>query len=331
MSILSKSKIVVCAISLLPFTVQSEIDWIGVTLDNDLFVGSDNGYTNGLYVSAFDVGQLSSDDIPTSDIWILPLRWTLPDHGVVSAVNGYTFGQTMSTPSDITIAVPDETELPYSALLAFTNSYVIVTNDYADRVSTTLGIVGPSAFGAESQKTVHKIIGSDEPKGWDTQLKDELVFLLSRARVRRNWVSDSGQIDILTYSELSLGTIQSAVSFGVGIRHGTRLGDSYATTLFNSSRSSNPAAIDGAWYIYGGINTGYVFNQIFADGNTFRESRSIEYDHEFIGVSAGFAYSWDSAALSFAVNNANIIQSSRSEETLDNITVYGTITLAWQL
>ncbi|MFL0805051.1 MAG: lipid A deacylase LpxR family protein [Agarilytica sp.] len=326
-----KTILIPCFFLVMATPSQAENDWVSVTLDNDLFVGNDNGYTNGLYVSFFDVGDISSKDLPTHDFWVAPLMWSMPSGDIKGAVNAYMFGQTMSTPSDINIVVPDENELPYSALLALTNTYVAVTPDHADRVSTTIGVVGPAALGEEAQKFVHEIISADEPQGWDTQLENELVFQLSRGRTWRTWASNSGRFDFLTNTDLSLGTIQSSISTGMTIRYGRGLISSYATTLFNSSRTTNPSAVNGGWYIYGGIQAGYVFNQIFTDGNTFRDSRSIDYDHEYIGLTAGFAYSWQDFSLTFAINDSNIIQSGDTEKTLENLTQYGTITVAWRM
>ncbi len=320
-----------CFLLIVATSSQAKTDWVSVTLDNDLFVGNDNGYTNGLYVSFFDAGDTSSKEIPTHDFWVAPLMWSMPKGEIKGAVNAYMIGQTMSTPSDINIVVPDENELPYSALLALTNTYVTITPDYADRVSTTIGVVGPAALGEESQKFVHDIIGADEPQGWDTQLENELVFQLSRGRTWRAWASESDHFDFLTNSDLSLGTIQSSVNAGMIIRYGRDLISSYATTLFNNSRTTNPSAVNGGWYLYGGIQAGYTFNQIFTDGNTFRDSRSIDYDHEYIGLTAGFAYSWQNFSLTLAINDSNILQSGATEETLENLTQYGTVTFSWRI
>lgn len=175
--------------------VYAEIDWVSVTLDNDLFIGNDNGYTNGLYLSFFDVGSRSTKDMPNSDFWVAPLMWSMPKGDKLGAVNAYMIGQTMSTPSDITIANPDDNELPYSAVLALTNSYLAVTEKYADRVSTTIGIVGPAALGEEAQKFVHEIVDADKPQGWDTQLENELVFQFTRGRTWRVWESESKRFD----------------------------------------------------------------------------------------------------------------------------------------
>ncbi|WP_041452635.1 lipid A deacylase LpxR family protein [Alteromonas naphthalenivorans] len=311
--------------------VYAEIDWVSVTLDNDLFIGNDNGYTNGLYLSFFDVGSRSTKDMPNSDFWVAPLMWSMPKGDKLGAVNAYMIGQTMSTPSDITIANPDDNELPYSAVLALTNSYLAVTEKYADRVSTTIGIVGPAALGEEAQKFVHEIVDADKPQGWDTQLENELVFQFTRGRTWRVWESESKRFDFLSNADFALGTIQSSMSTGVTFRYGRNLIESYATTLFNSSRTSNPSAVNGGWYIYGGLQAGYIFNQIFTDGNTFEDSRSVDYDHEYIAATMGLAFSWQSASVTFAVTDSNLIQSGGTEETLENLTQYGTITFAWQL
>lgn len=148
---------------------HSDFDWMATTIDNDLFIGSDDGYTNGLYLSLFDVEELTEEKVVKPHFWMYPLMWSMRSESAHLVVNSYTVGQTMSTPSDITIEEPSEDELPYSALLAITNSYTYIGSNFADQVATTIGIIGPSAFGAEAQKFVHKIVGSDEPLGWDTQ------------------------------------------------------------------------------------------------------------------------------------------------------------------
>ncbi len=328
------SKITRACLSVLLFSLavpaNAELDWMSVTLDNDLFVGNDNGYSNGLYVSLFDTGD-SSEELPSHDFWVLPLMWSMPDEKPEGAVNAYMIGQTMNTPSDINIIVPDEDELPYSALLAFTNSYLAVTSEYADRAGVTIGVVGPAALGEEAQKFVHDLIGADEPLGWDTQLENELVFQFSRGSTWRAWESDTGHFDFLTNADVNLGTIQSAVNGGLTIRYGRDLISSYATTLYNSSRTSNPSAVAGGWFLFTGVQAGYIFNQIFTDGNTFRDSRSIDYEHEFIGLTAGLAYSWQNFSLTFAVNDSNIISKGNNQETLKNLTQYGTLTFSWRI
>lgn len=309
---------------------SAEMDWASFTLDNDLFVGEDNGYTNGFYVSVYDTGE-PENKFAEHDFWVTPLMWTISSESSQAAINAYTFGQSMNTPRDISTKKPGKDELPYSALLALTNSYINVYPSHSDRISTTLGVVGPMALGKEAQALVHKLIGSDEPKGWDSQLNNELVFQFSRARAWRSWVSENNHFDIVTHANIGLGTIQSAVNGGVVARYGRQLLSSYPSLLLDYARTSNPIAINKGWYIYSELQAGYIFNQIFTDGNTFRESRSVEYDHDFIGVSAGLAYSTDVYSITIAINNSNITENKTRNRALKNLTKYGTLTFAWKI
>lgn len=314
---------------LCPLPTFAQIDWMSFTADNDSLLNTDNGYTNGLYVSFFETGE-KSGKTPTPDFWVKPLLWTLPKQDVEQAINAYMIGHTMMTPSDITIANPSEDELPYSALLALSNSYVTLGETVSDQISVTLGLLGPSAGGEEIQKAVHEFIDADEPQGWDTQLQDEIVFQLTRSRALQYWTSKSKHFDVVLDSELNLGTMATSMSGGAMLRWGRGLQDSYASTLYSNSRMINPVAVNSGKFLYFKVRPGYVFNQIFTDGNTFRDSRSVDYEHEFMEIRLGIAYSWKHHALSFAVTDANILQSSSEEESLQNLTQYGSLTFAWR-
>lgn len=310
---------------------RADVDYIAAIFDNDLFIGNDNGYTNGTFISWFDVGG-EGEEFPTSDFWVAPLKWSLPDAAMMEAgnvVNGYTFGQALGTPGDITVADPPADDLPYSGLVVLTNSFVVVTPNYADLLGTTIGLVGPAAFGEEVQMFVHDLIGADEPQGWDTQLDNEIVLQLTRARTWRTWVAESGTFDLLTNAEIAAGTLSSQVSAGATFRFGSDLDQSYATTILTSTRTANPGAVNEGWFIYGSVLGGYTFNQIFADGNTFRDSRSADYTREFISVSVGVALGWRDLLVSFALTDFNLLEDRNSD--VDDFTRYGTISVGWRL
>jgi len=308
-----------------PALVRAEFEWISYTIDNDLFLGNDSGYTNGIYVSLYDVEEAGEQPKPS---WMLrPLLWSLPVQEPVGAVNSFTVGQTMITPKDITVEIPGDKDLPYAGLLFVNNTYLSINKRYADKISTTIGFVGSLSLAEESQKIVHAITDSDEPRGWNTQLKNELVFEFTRARAWRSWESESKQWDLITTSEFSLGTISSGIDMGIMFRYGKNLIESYAIPLLDSSRTTNPVAINGNWYVYSGMKIGYKFNQIFTDGNTFRDSRSIDYDRQYVSLILGLAYSWNDYSFAFAINDSNII-SGKSEKLLKDLTEYGSLSFA---
>ncbi|WP_421854309.1 lipid A deacylase LpxR family protein [Marinomonas sp.] len=310
--------------------VFADANWVSATLDNDFFVNEDNGYTNGLYVSWYDVRDSETSD-HSPDFWVKPLMWSMPSGSLKSSANIYGFGQTINTADDIEIPNPPENDFPYSGLLSFNNTFIANSGDHADRVSTTLGIVGPLALGEQTQKAVHRIIDAQEPMGWDTQLKTEIVFELSRSRIWRSWASESDNMDFLSGVDMSVGTLKSSVSTGFMFRYGRNLENSYATVLLTENRMSNPTAVEEGWFVYAGVKASHTFNQIFTDGNTFRDSRSIDYNHNSNVFTSGLTYSWGESALSFAVNSPFTINGSDQDKKFAEQTRYGTLTFAWQL
>lgn len=321
-------KLLTAFILLLPYTAIAEVDWLTFTLDNDIFVGNDSGYSNGMVISWADVGRDEEKIEPRAVV--LPLLWGMDANKDSITVNIDSIGQAIITPEDITVEVPDENQMPYSGLLFYTNIYLSVKQDFADQVSTTLGLVGPSSGGEQIQKMVHSMTGSDEPKGWDTQLKDEPVFQLSRGRIWRTWESSEKHFDILLNSKAGIGNLHSLLGAGITLRYGKKLEDSFSTHLLSTMRSSNPIALNRGWYVYADISAVYTFNQIFTDGNSFRDSRSIDYRHDAIEAGIGFAYSWDDITATLAINDMNILEDN-SEEQLEDLTRYGTLTIAWRI
>jgi hypothetical protein len=329
-SVLAIQRYFLCFSLLFGMPVYADINWMSATLDNDFFVNEDNGYTNGVYVSFYDIHE-NVTAVKQSDFWVAPLMWSMPKQGIDKVVNVYSAGQALTTSYDIAEVNPEEGSLPYSGLLSFTNTYITANADHADRVSTTLGVVGPLAMGEQTQKTIHKIIGAQKPMGWDTQLENEVVFEFSRGRSWRTWVSDSGKMDFLSGVDASVGTLRSGVSTGVMLRYGHNLDDSYPTVLLSASRSSNPLAVNRGWFVYTGVKYNYIFNQIFTDGNTFRDSQSVDYDHNQNMFTSGLSYSWGSGVLAFAINAPFTLNGDTNDRELDKLTRYGTLTFAWQI
>lgn len=304
----------------------ADINFASFTLDNDVFVGKDNGYTNGMYFSLYTIGGRLRPNF-----WVSPLLWTMPSGYGSNRINVHSIGQTLTTAEDITEANPPADAIPYSGLLKYTNAHIIAGPYYADWVSTSIGIVGPAAKGKETQTEFHALIGAEKPMGWDTQLKNEIVFGFSRGRAIRVLASSFDTMDLLAGGHVSLGTIESGGRLGLMLRYGRNLRDSYSTVLLASSRAANPIAVNNGWFVYAGVSANYVFNQIMTDGNTFRESRSIDYDHHYNTYMTGITYSLGQASsLSFAyLSSFSEDDTARSRQT-EQLNRFGTLTLAWQ-
>lgn len=69
---------------------------------------------------------------------------------------------------------------------------------------------------------------------------------------------------------------------------------------------------------------------ILLDGNHFRESRSIDYRKEYLGVTVGATYAWKQTSFTFAASDTSVLQ-QLNDEKLDKVTQFGSMTFAWKL
>ncbi|MGD8176261.1 lipid A deacylase LpxR family protein [Marinimicrobium sp. ARAG 43.8] len=305
-----------------------DIDWFTGVWHNDLFAGSDGGgYTNGLYLSWFDLSDTHPDHYGTP--WLTrPFEsWLMPEAEGNLEVSAYTLGQAMMTPKDIEKVVPDEDDAPYAGLLQLRSAYTVVGKDVADTLSVTVGIVGPSSGAEEVQRAVHRMVGATEPRGWDYQIKDEPVGQIERIRVWRFGPAPTEEphLDLLLIGSGSLGNLESSAGSAMLVRFGTRLDRSFGTASQLVGRVSNPMAIDGGWNVYLGASATYVYNQIFISGGGLRSGQSADLRHDQYATYAGFSYSWSRLSVSFSfVANTNLDKNASARQK------FGTLQLGWK-
>lgn len=243
-------------------------------------------------------------------------------------VSTYTLGQMMVTPKDIKIASPDPGSAPYAGLLFLRSSYFAVHDDYADQLGLTLGILGPSSGAEQVQKFVHKVVGANQPQGWDHQIKDEPVVRLSRSRVWRFSEADSGpaQVDFLVLGEITAGNLESGLNTAAIARYGRGLKKSFPGAAQVTERKPNPIALTEGWNVYAGITGGYLYNRIFVSGNTFRDSPEADLRNWQHGYIVGASYSWRDWSLALCFfDGSPLDQQDLSRER------YGSLSVAWRL
>ena len=320
--------------TVVPLSALAETDWSSLSIDNDVFYGSDDGYTGGFYYSWIDTPE---NNRPEIGLLAKAMRWSLSNRDL--AADEYsikTIGQAAVTPDDLDEKHPPlpPDDFPYGGLLFYSDTWLQAYAQQAEKIDVTIGIVGEYSFAEEFQKGFHKVIDATDPKGWDTQLNDEIVFQLSRGHMWRSWVSANGSSDLLLSGDAALGTISSSVGVGAMYRFGEQLERNYATALQITSRAANPISagpisVQSGWYFFAGMNATYLANQIFLDGNTFDndDQKSMDYDHEMIGATVGAVYSWQNWALTFAMTDMNLIESN---DLMDDYNQFGSLTLAWR-
>lgn len=284
--------------------------FFSVQYENDLFTpsNSDRHYTSGLQLS------LLKKEAPPALLQKFA-KWT-PFYQQGSDLNlvQYTVGHKIFTPDDILTSELQPDDRPYAGYLYFAASVLsrISHSEYLDdgnQFEVTIGIIGPSALGEQIQTSVHELIDSDIPAGWDNQLHDELALGLSYTRFWRliqPLSSSSGnhrEFGINPQISASVGNIYTYAAGGVMFRYGNNLRRDLSppnirpgfpgVIYFKSSKKDS-------WYVFLGFESRLVIRDIFLDGNSFGDSHSVNKEFLVGDMQYGFVYLLNDMRISFS-------------------------------
>ncbi|MGK2951601.1 MAG: lipid A deacylase LpxR family protein [Thiobacillus sp.] len=298
---------------------------LSFVFENDIFQESDNNhYTNGLRL-----GWVPAPDVSPPD-WAVKLARLVPgfpEQGTIR--HGYAFGQSMFVANDINIANPPLDEAPYAGWLYASIGLGVESGKQLDQFGATLGVVGPASLAEPAQKLIHKILGSDEPQGWDTQLRNEPGIILVYQRSWREYASTTflgRQVDFTPHAGAALGNVFTYANTGVTLRYGKRLPSDYGPPRVQPGL---PGLADIApapgfgWYLFAGIEGRAVARNIFLDGNTFRDSRSVDKKPLVGDLQFGFVLDWPETRVSYT----HVLR-SRVYETQDKSEGFGALSVS---
>lgn len=269
-------------------------------LENDLFSGRDRHYTNGvgfIWVPDKRVAQ------PEWAVRLAGLVPWFPEEGELR--HGYAFGQSMFTPKDISLANPPLTERPYAGWLCGTVGLGRATGKQLDLFALTLGMVGPASLAEQSQKIVHKAIGSPDPKGWDTQLGNEPGIVATYQRSWREAATTTrlgNTLDLTPHVGAAIGNVFAYGNAGLTLRYGKHLPRDFGPPRIQPSLlgSGEFAPASGfKWYLFAGVEGRAVARNIFLDGNSFRDSRSVDKKPLVGDLQYGLVLDWPGIRFSF--------------------------------
>ncbi|MEW8623840.1 MAG: lipid A deacylase LpxR family protein [Candidatus Thiodiazotropha endolucinida] len=282
-------------------------------IENDVFgSGDDRFYTNGFEIT------FASIETPPSFLKEITNRVPFYRKGKVG-VYGYSIGQKMFTPEDTQQRELIEDERPYAGWLFLDAGIAHVFEDSGDRQSInglllTFGVVGPRSMAEETQKEFHRFIGAEIPQGWDNQLHDELGLNITYFRKWKRLfpLKGSRQFEISHHGGVSLGNVFTYASAGVVARWGTHLENDIGPPNINPGFPGIPAFRPDpapSWYFFAGIEGRLVGRNIFLDGNTFRDSHSVDKENLVGDLQFGFAFHIGDVRIAFS----NVIRSKEFE------------------
>jgi lipid A 3-O-deacylase len=305
--------------------------------ENDkYFAGTDQNYTNGLKLSALstDLRSFTDESVPAPIRGLSRLLGNLvpPDRPYKL---GLSLGQNIYTPEDTQTTAYLPTARPYAAWLylgvAFQIYHPPAEADGIARLDVfeiTAGIVGPSALGREVQNGVHEFIDVDRANGWDNQIHDEpgLNFVyerkyrLSTRDARTGWGAD-----LILHAGLSLGNVFTYANAGFEVRAGYCLPADFGSNLIRPSGDSNghrrqPFNV----FLFAATDGRVVARDITLDGNTFRDSPSIDKKPLVADLYAGLGFGTTHWQLTYAQAYRTI-----EFEGQDDHSVFGSLSLSF--
>jgi lipid A 3-O-deacylase len=290
------------AIALVPalsvWAADPEKGTFSIVLENDAVGDADRHYTSGIQLS----WTSGPEPVP---IWARRAARLLPVFGEGSTVRVTgALGQNLYTPDDLSAENPPRDDRPYAGWLYGAIGLTADTGSRLDQLELTVGVVGPLALGKQTQKFFHDLSDSADPRGWDKQLSNEpgLVLTYQRSwRVLARSVSGFG-FDLTPHLGGALGNVFTYANAGFALRLGYDLPQDYGPPRIQpslpGSRFFVPHGPFGA-YLFAGVEGRAVARNIFLDGNTFGDSRSVDRN-PFVGdLQVGIALTWRRARVAY--------------------------------
>ncbi|WP_232771184.1 lipid A deacylase LpxR family protein [Colwellia sp. 75C3] len=326
--------IVICLAIIMAFSVVAQeynTDSISLSLDNDGLLGSDRGYTNGLFLK---YNSNSTVDIKEKSPFILKtIGSLLPLQQQSNKGWGITVGQQIWTPTDLTSPFEGENDRPYTGFLFIEANVFEFSAESANKYSLMLGAVGPDAFGENSQKSVHSLIGSPKPMGWGRQIENQTVFNFSYEGQRlltrsAGWFDKD--YDTGLSGRINVGNYQSEVALGSTIRWGENLEESFASVGVMPGNYIDPSVLSksrsGQFY-YLSVEARYRFQDITIDGARPKHLFDVHTEHWQATISTGAVYYQESWGLALSI----ITSSPDYEEDLRNYNATASIEMFWRI
>ncbi len=273
-----------------------------LNIENDLFTGGDSNYTSGVRLTYSDLNT-------TPPEFAYALAGWLPGFEINDTTSlSFSLGQNIFTPEDIESRAQAQNEHPWAGFLYASMAMSTLTDNHIDQVEATLGVVGPASMAEQSQKFIHRHISdSPMPKGWSNQLENEPGLMLAWERTWPQYLS--GEIgglfgSIAPYTGVTVGNIYTFADAGFTVRLGPdsekwqdtpiRVRPAMPGTGFFEIPEDN-----WSWYLFAGAEGRAVARNIFLDGNTFRDSYSVDKEYLVGDANAGLALTYGKTRVSF--------------------------------
>lgn len=260
-----------------------------LTSENDLFGGTDRNYSNGLRLERVRPANRITPGLK----WVAN-RIPVLDLDRTELRQGFALSHTIFTPEDISAQVPDPSDRPYAAWLYASGTVVGTTRlgprqMVQDVLQVNLGVVGPSAGGEFVQDNWHDLLQAVEPRGWDSQLKDEPGLEITAQRLRQFEGPNLAfglETDIAAHGGVTLGNVRTYATLGTMARIGWDLSSDFGPPRIRPALAGAGVFQPGqpfGGYVFAGLEGRAIARDMFLDGNLWRDGARVDDRRDFTG------------------------------------------------
>ena len=278
--------------------------------ENDkYFAGTDRHYTNGFkltWLGETDIND-SADFVKLTTRW---LPWMHQDKTDWHYKVGFALGHNIYTPTDTDTTALQPYDRPYAGWLYGSILLQAQVDNQLRMIEISAGIVGPSAMGEAVQNAWHDVINVPHAQGWANQLHDEPGLQVSWERRYRTWqyapqAAAPFGCDLILRHRVTLGNVATHLAGGVVVRVGWHLPADFGADLIRPTGGSTPNGgvphrFSAQVYASGEVRA--IGRDIFLDGNTWRESPSIDKRSVVADLSLGFVLIWPGFQIAYTQN-----------------------------
>lgn len=297
-------------------------------LDNDLFGGEDQDYTNGVRLALIS-GERSLLNLAPFRSKLERLAEWAGDDDAVSRWSGFSSGnvadkdlqlnygvsltQLMFTPEDPFSFTQPVGQRRYAGWLGLGFSVHASDEQALNSAELILGTLGPRSGAHQAQDWVHDKRNIPKFEGWDEQVPNEFTLDLALSQKRRVRLvteqSRSFSVDGFTEGMLRLGTFRTEARVGGFFRAGLHLPPDfsdprldvigYSHQLFKPGEALTPTR-DWSLYALLGANAGAVLHDATLDGPLFKNFETGNTREPWVAESyLGFGWRWKTFEFSY--------------------------------
>lgn len=267
----------------------AETRFASLTIENDFFAGYDRHYTNGVQLAVLA-------DLRGAPPW---LRDASADPHAVVAI-----GQRIYTPANKDLDPPDPHDRPYAGWLYAMGDLRTRATPTIDHLTLTVGVVGPGSGARETQNAVHRLLGDDRARGWDSQVRNRATLM---AGYERAWPGlaygafAGHRFDLALRVGGSVGTPLTYGNAGAVLRWGTNLPSDLPVTHISLGppRDGFRGAPGFGWYAWIGADGRAVGYNSFIEGTTFAGGPHVKRRTWGGDMQVGVAATWTNARVGF--------------------------------